>query len=158
MTVPDRDKTPSEADDRFPSGPWTGFFLWPAVPGRHPMELRLLFREGVLSGQGRDRCGEFVVRGRYQVSDGKCWFTKKYLGKHDVFYDGFNEGRGIWGTWEIPKDSRGGFHIWPEGMPDPTIRRMEVEADLPAPETETEDARELVPAGVEEGEAEPALT
>ena len=23
------------------------------------------------------------------------------------------EGRGIWGTWEIGRADRGGFHIWP---------------------------------------------
>jgi hypothetical protein len=30
-----------------------------------------------------------------------------------VFYRGFREGKGIWGTWEIAILSRGGFHIWP---------------------------------------------
>lgn len=34
---------------------------------------------------------------------------------HDVFYKGFREGKGIWGTWEIRKVGRGGFHIWPLG-------------------------------------------
>ena len=24
-----------EPDERFPSGPWTGFFLQPILPGRH---------------------------------------------------------------------------------------------------------------------------
>ena len=64
-------------------------------------------------------------------------FTKRYLGKHDVFYQGFNEGKGIWGVWEIPPEfnagivSRGGFHIWPEGMPDPTTPHLHEEADVP---------------------------
>ena len=39
---------------------------------------------------------------RYDVADGRCHWTKRYLGKHDVFYKGFNEGKGIWGVWEIP--------------------------------------------------------
>ena len=30
-----------------------------------------------------------------------------------VFYCGFRESKGIWGTWEILSDIRGGFHIWP---------------------------------------------
>ncbi len=147
----------AEPDDRFPSGPWAGFFLWPAVPGRHAMELRLTFREGVMSGEGRDRCGEFLVRGRYQTKDGKCWWTKKYLGKHDVFYEGFNEGRGIWGNWEIPRDSRGGFHIWPEAMGDPTLKKLEAEADVPVPVPEPEAVPELVTAGAGGNEGEPAL-
>ena len=35
------------------------------------------------------------------------------MGAHDVFYRGFREGKGIWGTWEISNLSHGGFHIWP---------------------------------------------
>jgi hypothetical protein len=30
-----------------------------------------------------------------------------------VFYRGFREGKGIWGTWEITIQFHGGFHIWP---------------------------------------------
>ena len=147
-TPPEADpSTLVEPDDRFPSGPWTGFFLWPAVPGKHRMELLLTFRAGVLSGVGRDRCGEFLVRGRYQTEDGKCWWTKKYIGKNDVAYQGFNEGKGIWGTWEIPRDSRGGFHIWPEAMGDPTRQTLVEEADTPAPEP--------VPVGVDESVPNP---
>ena len=42
-----------------------------------------------------------------------------------------NEGKGIWGTWEIDA-TRGGFHIWPEGMGDPTAPALEAEAEAPA--------------------------
>ena len=143
-----------ETDPRFPSGPWTGFFLQPLLPGRHLMELRLTFRHGSMTGDGRDWVGKFVVRGRYDVADGKCYWTKRYVGKHDVFYKGFNEGKGIWGMWEIPAGTaypaqRGGFHIWPEGMPDPTQQHLTAEADLPAPVEESVEAGELVgaPAG-----------
>jgi len=31
-----------------------------------------------------------------------------------VFYRGFREGKGIWGTWEITPFDHGGFHIWPK--------------------------------------------
>jgi hypothetical protein len=125
-----------ETDPRFPSGAWTGYFLQPLVPGRHLMELRLTFRQGTLTGEGRDQVGQFVVRGRYALVDGRCHWTKRYLGKHDVFYNGFNEGKGIWGTWDIPADAdsfsqRGGFHIWPEGMHDPTQPELTEEADVP---------------------------
>lgn len=128
-----------ETDPRFPSGPWTGFFLQPILPGRHRMELRLTFHDGVMEGEGRDRVGPFLVRGRYSVEDGRCHWTKRYLGKHDVFYKGFNEGKGIWGVWEIPPVTirgvqSGGFHIWPEGQPDPTGSHLTAAAELPAAE------------------------
>ena len=96
------------------------------------MELRLTFRDGVVTGEGRDWVGEFLVRGRYQLSDGSCYWSKSYIGKHDVFYKGFNEGRGIWGVWTIDVPPlRGGFHIWPEGMADPTVATLEAEAEVP---------------------------
>jgi len=128
-----------ETDPRFPSGPWTGFFLDRRLPGRHRMELGLTFRQGVLVGEGRDWVGKFVVQGRYDLADGRCYFVKRYLGKHDVNYQGFNEGKGIWGVWEIvwPIPDRpaikwsGGFHIWPEGMADPSHPKLSEQADLP---------------------------
>jgi hypothetical protein len=125
-----------ETDPRFPSGRWTGFFLQKELPGRHLMELLMTFRQGTLTGEGRDWVGPFTLRGQYTVADGKCYWTKRYLGRHDVFYQGFNEGKGIWGTWEIAaRDGagpwRGGFHIWPEGMADPTQPHLTEEADLP---------------------------
>src|ERR1700719_733188 len=132
-----------ETDPRFPSGPWVGFFLQPGFPGRHMMELGLAFSSGAMKGEGRDRVGKFVIKGRYDLADGKCYWTKKYLGKHDVFYQGYNEGKGIWGAWEINILGirlHGAFHIWPEGMGNPTDEVLEAEADLPAPQ-------ELVEAG-----------
>jgi hypothetical protein len=125
-----------ETDPRFPSGPWTGFWLQSIIPGRHLMELRLTFRKGEITGDGRDRVGAFTFRGRYSVADGTCSWTKHYLGHHDVFYKGFNEGKGIWGIWDMapeiaPIANRGGFRIWPEGMPDPTQPMLTAEADAP---------------------------
>src|SRR5438876_11756365 len=92
--------TELETDPRFPSGPWTGFFLQTRAPhpGRHKMELRLKFRAGTLTGEGRDLVGKFVIRGRYNTADGKCHWSKRYLGKHDVIYQCYNEGTGIWRT------------------------------------------------------------
>ncbi len=76
-----------------------------------------------------------MVTGRYDLGDGHCHWTKRYIGRHDVFYDGFNEGKGIWGGWQIPAGSftpsvRGGFYIWPKGMTDPTTRHLAAAADL----------------------------
>ncbi len=128
-----------ETDPRFPSGPWVGFFLQRQVPGKHLMELRLTFRQGTMTGEGRDWVGDFVIRGMYDLGDGRCHWTKHYIGRHDVFYQGYNEGKGIWGQWEIPPEQNagvhyhGGFHIWPEGMGDPTDEHLTEEADLPAP-------------------------
>ena len=144
---------PLETDPRFPSGPWTGYFLQKQIPGKHLMELRLTFQNGGMTGEGRDWVGSFLIRGRYQVADGKCYWTKRYIGRHDVFYQGFNEGKGIWGTWEIDSAEhghwRGGFHIWPEGMPDPTQRHLAEALPLPTPVEETEEAEErtLQPVG-----------
>jgi hypothetical protein len=137
-----------ETDPRFPSGPWTGFFLQRAVPGRHRMELSLSFRGGVMEGEGRDWVGQFLVRGRYSLADGRCHWTKRYLGKHDVFYKGFNEGKGIWGVWEMPHVATpafrsGGFHIWPEGQPDPTGSHLTAAAELPAEGQEAAEREEV---------------
>jgi hypothetical protein len=135
-----------ETDPRFPSGPWTGFFLQGEIPGRHLMELRLTFRQGVLSGEGRDWVGAFIVRGRYSIADGKCYWSKQYVGRHTVYYQGYNEGKGIWGIWDLPPFYRGGFHIWPEGMGDPTQLELTEAADPPAPVEE--EIETLVPIGV----------
>jgi hypothetical protein len=141
--------TSLESDPRFPSGRWTGYFLQPAVPGKHMMELLLTFRQGEMKGEGRDWVGPFILRGRYTLEDGKCHWTKRYLGKHDIFYQGFNEGKGIWGTWEfLPTGpygyQKGGFHIWPEGMADPTASHLTAEAELPMPVLETVETEEPV--------------
>jgi hypothetical protein len=123
---------PVETDERFPSGPWTGFFLQKIGRGKHWMELHLTFRDGRMSGMGRDWVGEFVIAGRYEVESGRCRWTKSYIAKHDVRYDGYNEGRGIWGTWTLlSMTGTGGFHIWPEGMSDPTQPAMSAEAEVP---------------------------
>jgi hypothetical protein len=141
--------TAQETDPRFPSGPWTGFFLQRLIlPPKVMMELRLTFREGVMEGEGRDRVGAFLIRGRYSVADGRCHWTKRYIGKHDVYYKGFNEGKGIWGLWEIPTEPDinygGGFHIWPEGQGDPTGSHLSEAADLPVPVSESIEEREAV--------------
>ena len=127
-----------ETDPRFPSGKWVGFWTQ-SIPirGRLKQELILTFHRGKIEGEGRDMVGKFGIRGFYSTEDGKCRWTKKYVGRHDVFYQGFNEGKGIWGTWEIPATDltlhlKGGFHIWPEGLSDPTDSTLKAEADLPA--------------------------
>jgi hypothetical protein len=109
-----------ERDPRFPSGPWTGFFLQYWLPGRHQTDVRLTCRNGELTGNGYDRVGSYTVDGTYDVGTGKCAWTKQYIGKHSVAYRGASDGRGIWGVWEIRLlgglyQDRGGFHLWPQG-------------------------------------------
>jgi len=107
-------------DPRFPSGPWTGFFLQYWLPGRHRTDVALACQGGSLTGTGRDRVGPYTVDGTYDPVTGRCEWTKQYLGKHRVAYRGVNDGRGIWGVWEIRLlgglyTDRGGFHLWPAG-------------------------------------------
>jgi hypothetical protein len=77
------------------------------------MELDLTFANGLMSGDGRDDIGLFLIKGKYDAETRECYWTKSYAGAHDVFYRGFREGKGIWGTWEISLFGHGGFHIWP---------------------------------------------
>lgn len=139
----DEDSRPTvETDERFPSGRWLGFYLQRGVSGRQRMELHLQFSHGVLSGEGRDTIGEFLIRGSYDIEDGRCHWHKRYLARHDVFYQGYNEGKGVWGLWEIATQwfsDQGGFHIWPEGMPDPTVQRDEASEDVPVSFDQEED-------------------
>lgn len=133
-----------ETDPRFPSGRWAGFFLQKQLPGKHQMELLLTFRNGEMAGEGRDLIARFTIRGRYTTADGKCYWHKRYEGLHDVFYRGFNEGKGIWGTWELDQ-AQGGFHIWPEHMGDQSEQTLVEELPVPV------EAKELVEVGAAPG-------
>jgi hypothetical protein len=101
-----------------------------------------------MTGLGRDRVGSFSFDGTYDLADGKCQWVKQYVNAHAIDYSGFNEGKGIWGTWKLQWQGliyTGGFHIWPEGMADPTRPELEEEADVPI-ETQAPDREpELVP-------------
>jgi hypothetical protein len=96
------------------------------------MELALTFQNGKVKGTGRDWVGSFLISGRYDVADGKCHWTKSYIGKHSLFYQGYNEGKGIWGRWEHTSAWHGGFHVWPEGMSDPTRNTLSETQELSA--------------------------
>ena len=120
---------------------WEGPVLLAGAAGAEPpAEVHLLtFADEQLEGEGRDCIGEFLFKGRYSLEIGECHFTKRYIGQHDVFYRGFNEGKGIWGVWEIQYrhvsgatfSDKGGFHIWPEGMADPTQQTLKNEEPIP---------------------------
>ena len=121
-----------ETDPRFPSGKWLGFYLMAQTGAqKHQTELMLTFADGRMQGDGRDKVGDFVCDGRYDLADGKCVWIKRYVGKHDVYYQGYNEGKGIWGVWSIPP-FKGGFHIWPEDFGEPSDDALHEEAEVPA--------------------------
>jgi hypothetical protein len=144
MADPNENKTPPDSkskktrlenDERFPSGPWEGFFLMSHTGRkRHMMELILKFSETRITGEGRDFVGDFILRGRYDLATGHCLWNKKYVKRHEVGYDGYNEGKGIFGKWEIldTTPSHGGFLIWPKGMGDPTNHRKREVVEEPA--------------------------
>ena len=111
----------------FPSGPWRGYFVYNERPGRFKMDLDLRFTNGVLQGAGDDPVGPFSIRGSYSLETLEVSWVKRYP-THDVSYRGFREGRGIWGTWSIRPDWRGGFMIWPKGMGEQAQERMYEEA------------------------------
>lgn len=96
----------------YPSGPWTAFYNYSRGAFPQPMDLLLNFSSGRITGHGQDPVGGFVIAGGYDAG-GECHWTKIYPGSHEVSYSGFGEGKGIWGTWNIQRWGRGGFHIWP---------------------------------------------
>jgi len=142
----DKEKPSVETDPRFPSGPWTGFWVqrgW----GKQRMSLSLAFAEGRVRGQGRDVIGEFDFAGSYELETGRTRMVKHYARGHWVEYDGANQGDGLWlwGLWTVETE-RGGFHLWPEGEDDPTQKRTGAQKEMPAPARLRKG--ELVGAGV----------
>ncbi len=118
--MPENELVNLEPDPRFPSGPWTGFFLQYWLPGRHTTNSTLTWQRGELTGAGQDWVGPYTIRGHYDSTTSRCEWIKQYIGRHAVAYRGVNDGHGIWGVWEIRilgglYVDRGGFHIWPEG-------------------------------------------
>jgi len=121
------------SENLFPSGPWTGFYTY--SPGdKHRMDLNLAFAGGAMSGDGSDDLGLFQIRGQYDAESLECHWTKTYPGSHDVYYRGFREGKGIWGTWEINEQSHGGFQIWPKGVGEGDGERAAAALEAPVEE------------------------
>ncbi len=116
-------------DELFPSGEWTGFYHY-SPADKHRMDLNLEFSNQLMTGEGCDGIGTFLVKGRYDLATKECHFTKSYVGAHSVFYQGFREGKGIWGRWEIEIFAHGGFHIWPRrmGSADESVQAEAIEA------------------------------
>lgn len=116
----------------FPSGPWTGFYTYDVAPGKWRTDLIFTFDDGRMTGEGKDEEGPFVISGGYDAVSKECSWTKSYVSAHDVFYKGFREGKGIWGTWDIGNMVRGGFHIWPLEEDSQEIEAVHEEEEVPA--------------------------
>ena len=117
-----------EQDGRFPSGPWKGFFLQPGMSGRSWMEIRLTFRKGELRGEGRDWGGESLFRGRSEVETGKCLVEQTVYAASTPFITRDTTKGKVFGgcgqEWLPQPHHRGGYHIWPVAMGDPTEQRL----------------------------------
>lgn len=112
--------------EKFPSGPWVGFYTYSRHSKKYMMDLVLEFKGGKMTGDGADGIGLFVISGHYSVQSGECSWVKQYIGRHAVDYKGYREGKGIWGNWTVGS-TRGGFHIWPlsEGGPQNVAKETE---------------------------------
>lgn len=115
---PDADA--SEADPRFPSGRWAGW--WEQSGRRATMQLHLSFSRGRIFGEGRDSIGDFTMNGSYNTASGAADLLKTYLGGHDVDYEGASAERSIRGIWRIMDGEGvlvdgGPFQIWPTKGP-----------------------------------------
>ena len=104
----------SGGEAMFPSGVWLGFWEQELF-GRQPMEaFYLYFRDGEVTGHGRDVVGRFTFHGEYDERTGRVTMVKQYLGLHQVHYDGHPDGEGcILGTWTIGTAYKGPFLIRP---------------------------------------------
>lgn len=123
------------SDETFPSGPWLGFYTYSCRhQNRHRQDMSLSFANNVITGEGNDDIGPFIIKGRYDATTKECHWTKTYVGVavHVVFYRGFGEGRGVWGTWEIGQKRSGGFHVWPlsHGLGDGDQEKQQQEEPL----------------------------
>jgi hypothetical protein len=102
------------ADPRLPTGEWRGFYLESHNPNRGWMSLYLQFDNGRLKGEGTDYVGPWTATGTFTAE--RCQWIKRYVGKHQVEYDGQVTANGIVGQWQIGGLTEGPFHIWPRGF------------------------------------------
>lgn len=86
----------------YPSGRWEGFWVQEHYGRQQMRGFELHFKDGTISGGGKDIVGRFSMSGAYDVKTGRLLMVKQYLGKHAVRYIGDPDGEGsIQGNWEI---------------------------------------------------------
>jgi len=91
--------------------------------------MSLKFDGTNMDGDGIDEIGPFVIHGVFGTRGEVSW-TKSYIGKHSVQYQGQYNGRGICGDWTIGSCT-GGFMIWPYGLGDGVSDAVEEVVALP---------------------------
>ena len=116
----------NETHPLFPSGEWEGFYTYTYGPQAHrdPMYCVLEFKNGGINGNGSDAVGAFIWSGTYDIAQQTCALVKQYIGQHQVMYHGHADETGIWGNWDIPPFSKGGFHIWPKKRSEERENRL----------------------------------
>jgi hypothetical protein len=94
------------------------------------MDLNFRFHQGKIDGEGADGLDTFVIAGFYDTAKMECNWRKIYPTRAAVDYQGYREGKGIWGRWKV-QTATGGFHVWPlsEGGP-PDLRQLVEEEPL----------------------------
>jgi hypothetical protein len=97
------------------------------------MDLHLQFDRALVSGDGVDDVGRFLVRGQYLAETLECWWFKTYPESHQVYYRGTLSGRTISGRWEIARLGSGSFTIWPKEFGEMTEEFFVEKSESPAP-------------------------
>lgn len=102
-----------------PSGEWVGYYTYDGKQTLYPMHLTLNFADGRIHGAGIDNPGTFAIEGAYDASSRAHWL-KRYVGKHDVKYEGKFADAEIVGVWSLTQITQGRtsplhgeFRIWP---------------------------------------------
>lgn len=128
-----KNKEETETHHFLPSGEWEGFYCYNKSSEQHKMEINLVFKRGIVSGNGTDDIAPYTWKGSYCLKTFKVSMIKRYA-THQIKYNGDIDEQGIWGVWEnivqIPpgidialfermkagfRDTMiGGFHIWPK--------------------------------------------
>ncbi|MBL8602828.1 MAG: M48 family metalloprotease [Myxococcales bacterium] len=117
-----------------PGGPsegrYTGFFQYQGMKQRHATRLDLQREGEVLSGQGRDADGAYVIEGLYAPETQNLRWRKRYDHGTVVLYQGrFDAARGvITGRWRvIDSNTHGTFGLAPgrgnKALLDAPVRR-----------------------------------
>jgi hypothetical protein len=86
---------------------------------------------GTIKGEGIDYVGPWTLLGKFAPDTGRCSWTKQYVQRHSVAYDGRMDANGIVGEWRIKPFLQGTFHIWPESLTHLTEHYLHAPAPLP---------------------------
>ena len=80
--------------------PWEGYLIQEGQQYDMYFENFQINADWSLWGSGADAIGEFTCYGTCD-NNGKCEFTKEYIGQHSVYYRGQFNGKRIRGKWHI---------------------------------------------------------